>query len=245
MSPTSSPYPATASVQRSASMYAEFLPKLGRLSILVHLPTPSNPSTKALIAKDASRLIVTHEGVVSELPLPVKPLLPRSDSETLLPVPPSLEKLSWALRPDPARLVLEQESNPDTVPWSAADLPLDVHVVCRTCGQIVVGREKLEVWKDLPSENWAEMMEFWHCHKPTTTNGSHDNNKTSGAGEHQEGDENGMASEEKLSLRGYGANSAIVAQPGVGFVDLTTMLFYPEDCRCLTVSGDILLLAID
>lgn len=24
------------------------------------------------------------------------------------------------------------------------------------------------MWKDLPSGNWADMMDFWHCHKPET-----------------------------------------------------------------------------
>ncbi|KAF4989583.1 hypothetical protein FGRMN_9045 [Fusarium graminum] len=68
----------------------------------------------------------------------------------------------------------------------------------------------------LPSENWAEMMEFWHCHKP------HDH-------EHQD--------PESLASKGYGANHAISAQQGTGFVDLTSFLFSEPDCRGLKYSS--------
>lgn len=41
--------------------------------------------------------------------------------------------------------------------------------VCRTpiipnCGTTI------QTWKALPSETWAEMMDFWHCHKPHNDN---------------------------------------------------------------------------
>jgi hypothetical protein len=61
------------------------------------------------------------------------------------------------------------------------------------------------------------MMEFWHCHKP------HDH-------EHQD--------PESLASKGYGANHAISAQKGTGFVDLTSFLFSESDCQGLKVSID-------
>jgi hypothetical protein len=81
------------------------------------------------------------------------------------------------------------------------------------------------LWKDLPSENWAEMMEFWHCHKPDHKHGE------------DHGDASGKADEKTLAARGYGASSVISAQEGVGFVDLTTLLFTESDCQHLTVSS--------
>jgi hypothetical protein len=67
---------------------------------------------------------------------------------------------------------------------------------------------KIKAWKDLPSENWAEMMEFWHCHKPEDDHGK---------------------DHEHLTSKGYGARSMIGAQLGVGFVDLTSFLFSESD----------------
>jgi hypothetical protein len=67
------------------------------------------------------------------------------------------------------------------------------------------------------------MMEFWHCHKPDHHHHGHD-------------EETGKAGEESLAARGYGASSTISAQPGVGFVDLTTLLFDETDCQNVTVS---------
>lgn len=235
-------------------MYADFLPKLGRLSVVVHLPTVSTHSTKASISDDASRLVLTHESVTSELVLPAKTML-RGES---LPggIPPGLSKLSWGLRPEPSDAstaangggLLGRGAGVEVidvgVPWSAADLALGLDVICRKCAAVIVGADRLTAWKDLPSENWAEMMEFWHCHKPTTTanrNGDHHGHghgkKDVKANEVTQGQRQGeKASEEELALRGYGANSAIVAQVGVGFVDLTKMLFHAEDCRCVVVS---------
>ncbi|CAI0653025.1 unnamed protein product [Colletotrichum noveboracense] len=62
-------------------------------------------------------------------------------------------------------------------------------------------------------------MDFWHCHKPTDHEHSHE--------------------PEHLAKRGYGANSSIAAQNGVGLVDLTSFLFSEADCSGL-VASDLL-----
>lgn len=224
------------------SLYAEYLPKLGRLSIVAHLPTPSTQATQARISNPggdgAARLAITHDGVTSELTLPLGPTTTLRHDSSLGATPPGLDRLSWGLLLQPRRpgsdagvlAGLGRNAGVVVVPWSAADLPPGVAVVCRGCEAVVIEKDRLRVWKDLPSENWAEMMEYWHCHKPattTTTTKKEDANK---------------ASEEELASRGYGANSAIVAQSGVGFVDLTTKLFHPDDSRCVVkVSGAITL----
>ncbi|KAG7138101.1 hypothetical protein HYQ45_004753 [Verticillium longisporum] len=95
-------------------------------------------------------------------------------------------------------------------------------IACRQCGEAVVPEDRLDVWKDLPSENWAEMMDFWHCHKP------HDH------GQEKNGDDDD--DDEHLTKRGYGANSSIAAQTRVGFVDLTSFLLAEEDCTGLRFS---------
>lgn len=214
------------------SIYAEYLPKLGRISVVVHLPSQSTWTTKVLISNDGERLIVYHERITTELTLPTTSRL-RGEH---LPgeIPPGLFKMSWRLVAHESVLAggLSAQSGlvAEAAPWSALVLRPGSNIQCRKCETVIVAKENLREWKDLPSENWAEMMEFWHCHKPVTH--SHQEN---GARSTIEGNES-KASENALTSRGYGANSAIVAQAGVGFVDLTRMLFHQEDCHCTVVS---------
>lgn len=199
------------------SLYAEFLPKLGRISVVVHLPTPSTWKTKVLVSSGGENLLVYHEGVTTELALPARAAL----SGEHLPgeIPPGLDKVSWRLIPHRDELAAAGSGRPGfesgAVPWSALDLKPGVDVICRECDTVIVPKAKLREWKDLPSENWAEMMEFWHCHKPTTNGRGKDNDK--------------QALEDQQASRGYGANNAIAAQRGVGFVDLTKMLLHGDD----------------
>jgi ubiquitin-protein ligase E3 D len=95
---------------------------------------------------------------------------------------------------------------------------------CRRCATRLLAPGRVREWRDLPSENWAEMMEFWHCHKP-----------------HEPGRETAGAE------RAYAAGRKLVALEGVGFVDLVSFLLAERDCTNLKVSrlvGDTLLLAM-
>lgn len=206
------------------NIYAEFLPRLGRISVVIHLPTQSTHKTKVLVSRDGLHLIVDHDGASTKLRLPVKTRIAGEH----LPgeVKPGHIKISWRLFPTPVEAQAAQNIVPDSVPWSAADLKPGLRVACRACDETIVAGETVKTFKDLPSENWAEMMEFWHCHKPT------DVHSTGTAA----GDAQNKASEVDLASRGYGANSIISAQNSVGFVDLMTILFSQNDCKCLMVS---------
>lgn len=222
---TSPHQPATPNI------YAELLPRLGRISVVIHLPTPSTYKTKVLVSNDASRLIVWHEDATTEMRLPAKVLEPVGE-HLRGEIKPGLDEMSWRLTPVPDD-VKSSMSADDAVPWSASQLKPGLRVTCRACDGVVVAEHNIKVFKDLPSENWAEMMELWHCHKPRVGHPAANNpNGTSANDEvgHEE------ASETDLASRGYGANSAIVAQKGTGFVDMMTMLFHEDDCRCLMVS---------
>lgn len=207
------------------NIYAEFLPRLGRISVVIHLPTESTHKTKVLVSRDGLHLIVDHDGNSTKLRLPVKTRIAGEH----LPgeVKPGLIKMSWRLFPTPEEVQAAQHVAPDSVPWSAAHLRPGLRVDCRGCGEPIIPEEVIKTFKDLPSENWAEMMEFWHCHKPTD---AHPNGADAAANGQQK------ASETDLASRGYGSNSIITAQNGVGFVDLMTNLFSQHDCKCLMVS---------
>lgn len=226
-------------------IYAEYLPKLQKISIVVELPTPSEWKTKVIVGKDSSTLIVLHEGIVTQTALPV-PVALRDEHLAMgfrnrVQIDPGHMVLAWRINAadrviKAAEAAAAKGLAPMCVPWSAADLDTDVDVACRECKAVVIKKGTITEWKDLPSDNWAEMMEFWHCHKPTVKKEpavKKENIAIDGITNGQDGDK---TSDDKLASRGYGANSAISAQKGVGFVDLTKFLFYGENCRGLKVS---------
>lgn len=205
----------TASALSSKSdilIYAELLTNIRHITIKAALPTPADHTTTAEICDEGRKFRISHNGIAAQAVLPatapVKGALPVSQKGSI--------DLTWRLPLQPVR-VPERQFLPENqpLPWSASDVKPGSHVSCRECNQTFLRNGTIAIWKDLPSENWAEMMEFWHCHKPV----EHD--------KPEEGD---------LQHRGYGAASAITAQPGVGLVDITSFLFAESDCSSITVS---------
>ena len=196
-------------------VYAELLSNIRQISVVAELPSPKNLGTHARITNSGRSLEVYHNGDKETLLLPAG-----TSASGTLPLPShSSQKLSWRLPLDvaefqpPAAVV-------DVSSWSSADLGVATAVLCRACSGNLVEKGVIQAWKDLPSDNWAEMMEFWHCHKP------HD-------------PEPGNGDQEAQVLKGYGAENAIKAQSGVGFVDLVSFLFMEADCIGLEVSSPV------
>ncbi|KAK6199713.1 atp4 subunit B of the stator stalk of mitochondrial F1F0 ATP synthase [Pestalotiopsis sp. IQ-011] len=197
-------------------LYAELLKNIRQVSVGCSLPSDCTSYTEASLSADSQQLTVHHVGEECTLRLPAAVSAPRklrlSDGK----------HLSWRLplaeAAPPGREPYSQPES-EVVAWSAAQLPRGGAVQCRGCRTTVVRELLIGDWKDLPSENWAEMMEFWHCHKPDT-----------------EGHDHGQAEESQAHLagRGYGANSRIAGQSKIGLVDLTSLLFSEEDCTNLT-----------
>ena len=102
------------------------------------------------------------------------------------------------------------------VPWSAPELnSLQPGFSCARCHATVLGRDRIRSWKDLPSENWAEMMDFWHCHKP------HEKDEDT-----EKGGRLILAKERDTGRRKGG----LVPTQGVGLVGLTYFLIDRVDC---------------
>jgi len=191
-------------------MYAELLANIRQISVIAALETPCDSSTRVELSADGHQFTLHHEGKTTVLNLP------GTTSPNIQLQKPALgaKELSWRLPLVSEPTASSAESS--DAPWPAKDLDEDSEFRCRSCAEVVVGKGKVTVWKDLPSENWADMMDFWHCHKPSTpANGDH--------------------SHEEASSRGYGANTKFTAQPTVGFVDLTTLLLAESDCRGIEV----------
>ncbi|KJZ73581.1 hypothetical protein HIM_07137 [Hirsutella minnesotensis 3608] len=188
------------------SVYAELLPNIRQVSVGASLPGSPDATTSAEVVDGGLRFRISHQGQSELLDLPATVTAP-----SVLVIPRTQgSNPSWRL---PASIdeasALRSATESQVAPWSSMDLKVGSSVTCRNCGNLIVPGEGIRVWKDLPSENWAEMMEFWHCHKP------HD---------HKSHEDEGLAD------RGYGANHVITAQPGVGFVDITSFMFSESDC---------------
>jgi ubiquitin-protein ligase E3 D len=193
------------------SLYAELLSNIRQVSLAATLPSPSDDSTEARVSSDGKQVVVRHHGKSQMLKLPAQV----AEGSLLSILRPGLQDLSWRLS---LRAAASYPGGPSSslprTPWPAADLLPGRPIACRECGQYFIKADTIRSWKDLPSENWAEMMELWHCHKP---------------------DKEHPADEEHLVTRGYGANSVIRAQDGVGLVDVMFMLFSESDTLSLKV----------
>ena len=196
------------------SLYAELLANIRQISLAASLPSPSDASTQVALTADCKTVELRHDSSVYQLTLPAKTAL----GGTLLPIQDRQKgttTLAWRLPLDASSTPSSHQS--DALPWSATDLDPSSAVACRQCSTVVLPAGAVNVWKDLPSENWAEMMEFWHCHKPDVPVG-------------EKGEEGG-----DNTTKGYGANTRMMAQKRVGKVDLTYFLLDTEDCSGLEV----------
>ncbi|KAK8083735.1 hypothetical protein PG996_002516 [Apiospora saccharicola] len=203
-------------------IYAELLSNVGRVSVACDGPLSGVNTTAASVSADCLSLTVRNHEIENTLKLPGR-VVSGKDATKLLTVQTKKSQCQqWSLPLAPVNGFstrnIQRRAAPDaqtSTPWSAQDLSPGSSIYCRGCQTVVVAEGKVETWKDLPSENWAEMMEFWHCHKP------HD---------HEHHDDQGLAS------RGYGANSKLSGQSGVGLVDMTSLLFSQSDCSNITPS---------
>ncbi|KAK4545726.1 hypothetical protein LTR36_002680 [Oleoguttula mirabilis] len=196
-------------------LYAEHLLNIRTLSIQASLATQSNNETKATLSTDGSKLMLTHGGETASIELPIRIPEGHNDATLAIPAAPSNE-LSFRLKvqENPGSGLLGEVSSDRgyVIPWMASDLTSATEISCAGCETVLITRGTISQWKDLPSEGWAEMMDFWHCHKPDVPH-SHGGNGDVG--------------------RGISANSRLAIEQGVGLVGPMDLLFARGDCSSL------------
>ena len=189
----------------SINLYAEYLLNLRQVTVFATLPSDQTVETLIKLSSDRKTLDLTHGGehALIELPSDIDP-----DANLAIP---SAASDHFCLRLPVASVVQNcdrSESFPsNNVPWSAGSLRAGALFRCGFCNNYVVG-EQIQEWRDLPSENWAEMMDFWHCHKPN----------------------DGAGSGTSLVSKGYTASEGIRVRKGLGLVDSCHMVVSKEDC---------------
>ncbi|KAK5738342.1 hypothetical protein LTR17_006061 [Elasticomyces elasticus] len=203
-------------------LYAEHLQNIRTLSIQASLATVSNAETKATLSADHDYLSLEHEGESVTIRLPIS-LGSHNDATLTIPAAPTKD-LSF-------RLNIEEKSgqssllgrgapeSENVIPWMASELTSDTAVSCSACQAEIVHRGRIRQWKDLPSEGWAEMMDFWHCHKPDEPH-----------------DHTGEAAN---ASRGFASNSKLIALETVGLVGPMDFLLSTTDCTNLETSTSL------
>ncbi|TVY41732.1 Uncharacterized protein LOCC1_G004339 [Lachnellula occidentalis] len=208
-------------------IYAELLANIRQISVIAALETPCDAATKVELSGNGQQFIMHHGGESTTLTLPGRIVLTTPLQKPAL----GRKELSWRLPLDsPPTRPDAEDAQSSEAPWSASKLRQDLEFLCRDCGAVVIGRGVIKIWKDLPSENWAEMMDFWHCHKPDVPEHErtheHESNGTHGPEEPD-------AEKSVAPTKGYGANTKFAAISGTAFVDITTFLLTPSDSSSL------------
>lgn len=227
-------------------VHAELLPNIRQLTLHVSLPNSASEidireSTITLSESCRAVTVFTlHQDVelVETLKLPVKVTdasrrnLSFAGHRVDIGEPKAhTAEYSFRLQVDPndAGLTVPNQGlqEDDYVSWTANDMSTCVALHCRFCKQMILDTASNSwQWKDLPSGNWAEMMDFWHCHKPEV----HPDDK--------EGQKDIEA--QTASVKGYGAANRVVATPQTGLVDVASFLVTESDCHNIKVVSTML-----
>ncbi|CAI6331593.1 unnamed protein product [Periconia digitata] len=203
----------------SIILYAELLLHIRTVTLYASLRTSHTRETKAKLSTDGYSITVTHEGESATIRMPIQ-VQGGGDAALSLPAQPPSKDLTVRLQvkekegTDLLGTLQTEERKANIVPWDGATLSglKTVTVFCKACRNELVPPEKIREWRDLPNENWAEMMDFWHCHKPD---------------EHHLHDQAHDAAMEK---KGYAAGNRLEAAHGLAFVDLSGFLLKEQDC---------------
>ena len=183
-----------------ANLYAEYLPNIKTLAITTVLQKPRDGATALWLSNDRKKVILEHADETHHITLPAKVA---GQGTQHLQLPNTVE-LQCVNRISAAPIFDEDE--PPAL-WSATSLNAATSLHCKCCDALL-SSNKISVWKDLPSEAWAEMMDLWHCHKPEEPEHNHD---------------------DAPAKKGYAAGNKLVAQAGVGLVDVMSFLLSDDD----------------
>ena len=197
----------------SIHLYAELLNNIRAVTLVASLETEQNEETRIELSQDGQIIHVTHEGETASLSLPARLIGGGTAAITLPPIPSRDITLRLQLEEKEPGLLMLHDNSENILPWSASTV--SNNIACSHCGSQLLKSSSVKEWKDLPREDWAEMMEFWHCHKP------HEHESPESHMERQQG---------------YAAHERLCARPGVGLVGPTHFVLSAEDSTNIAVS---------
>ena len=195
------------------SLYAELLLHIRQITVIATLSSVPNEETHYELSSDRKLLLLTHNQEQCTLTLPS----PAASSVAMKVPSVEDEELSFRLPIASRHCAIgtaeSEHGRESTSIWPASALSPTTQLACLSCKNVFVDGN-ISAWKDLPSEHWAEMMDFWHCHKP--------HNREDALGQNH-------------STKGYSASSAYTMTPGIGFVDDLHLRLASSDCTGMKV----------
>jgi hypothetical protein len=144
------------------ALYAEFLLNIRQVTLYATLKNKQGEEVKAHIFSDRKSITVTHDGDSGRI---IYPSGISGTAEVHIPLTTAnVISLRFDIVEDgPSRNDRLEVANDS--PWPAHCLGPETSIACRQCRKIVV-HPKQRTWQDLPRSDWADMMDFWHCHRP-------------------------------------------------------------------------------
>lgn len=206
-------------------LYAELLANIRQIRLYVTTKDGVRNDSRPLVTLDSSRSLVTvsHSDKTLTLKLPLS--ISAQAREHLVAGQATSHggenEYSFRLPIDEASSAVGVASCHDYTsisPWPAKSMTAQTCICCRGCTNILFSPREGQnvVWKDLPSADWAEMMDLWHCHKPDPIPSKDgDTGSTSLNGD----------------IKGYGASNRVVCKPGTVFVNVTSFVMTQGDCQ--------------
>jgi hypothetical protein len=204
-------------------LYAELLTYIRTVTIVASLQTETDDETRIELLSDNQTITISHHGVSASLRLPTRMIGGGTAAITLPPRPSKDLTLRLKVEETAPGFLSLEHSDENIVPWPANALHDAKGLQCKECAASIVDVDQIHEWRDLPNENWAEMMDFWHCHKPH----EHEHEGL----EHDQGKKTAA-----VDGKGYSASNKLSAQPGIGYIGLSYFLLAEEDCRNVKVS---------
>ncbi|KAJ5692208.1 hypothetical protein N7462_001631 [Penicillium macrosclerotiorum] len=249
MSSVTGPHDANVSL----NLHAELLPNIRQITLYISCPESRTfDGIQPLIQLSESRSAVTvslpdpfqHVTETIKLPARVSDATRRTlnlnTAPTAKPPGPGFNheySFRMQIEPNDQALKPRDELIDYYVPWTAADMSSSTRIRCRVCGTGFLNTAKTDpsqhnqtqsgplewLWKDLPSGNWAEMMDFWHCHKPDPHEDDIEAQATAAL----------RIEEQNAQIKGYGAASRVEAISGTVLIDVATFLLAETNCMNL------------
>jgi len=213
----------------SIHLYAELLNHIRTVTLVASLETEQNEETRIELSQDGQIIHVTHEGETASLSLPARLIGGGTAAITLPPIPSRDITLRLRLEEKEPGLLMLHGSSENVLPWSASTV--SNNIACGHCGSRLL--KSLSEWKDLPREDWAEMMEFWHCHKPHEQKSPEAHTEQQSPEAHTEQE---LPEAHTERQQGYAAHEKLCARPGVGLVGPTHFVLSAEDTMNVAVS---------
>ena len=199
----------------SPQLYAELLLNIRSMTVFASSELPFSSDTTGDLAPDLRHFTIRHGGHSNSITLPCQVV--EADPNQHLEPAKSGQDIVFRFIPMSDELAaLSAGDDTSLTPWTAESLGTTSCIHCRHCRRTIVNCAMIDTWNDLPSDNWAEMMDFWHCHKPR---------------EQEDANGNTIASQ-----KGYGSSNQITARARMGLVGALHILFAPEDTESLMVS---------